>query len=718
MKSYTKKGAIAILVLFVALFALVLYTATMGYGVNYTGSYSDIKLGLDLRGGVSITYQAVEENPSEDAMQDTIRKLKDRVEGFSTEAVVYQEGNNRITVDIPGETDADEVLEQLGTPGSLVFCTNAYDIENTTILTGDDIENAQPSITDDNEYIVYLAFTDEGQKKFQEATKELAGTGNPLYIIYDGSILSYPTVEAEITSKYCSIEGSFTYDQVYELASYIRIGALPVELEELRSSVVGASLGTNAIQSSLIAGLIGLALICVLMIILYRLPGFVASLSLVMYTGLIVCILAAFNNEITLTLPGIAGIILSIGMAVDANVIIFSRIREEIGTGSNVREAIQKGFEKALSAIVDGNVTTLIAAVVLFLFGSGTVKGFAVTLALGIVLSMFTALVITKLLLKAFYAIGLKNEKLYGKTIHKKAINFLSKKNFFFIGSIAVILIGIGAMVINGTKTYPLNYSLDFVGGTATDVEFNEAWTIEDLEKEVKPEIVNVIGTTDVSFTPVVGSNNVIVKTPELTQEYRSNLYELLETKYGVTADHITYENISATVSAETSRSAILSVVLAAVAMLIYIWIRFRDIRFATSSILALVHDCLVVLACYALFRWTVGSTFIACMLTLVGYSINATIVIFDRIRENLKVLGQDDLKLVVNTSITETLTRSIYTSLTTAIMVAALLILGVESIREFALPLLVGIVVGGYSSVCLAGAMWYAFKQIKRKKA
>ncbi len=712
MKLYSKRRGAISLVIFALFFGFVLFTAIRGFGYDYTGSISDIKLGLDLRGGVSITYQAVGETPSQQDMDDTVRKMQNRAYGYSTEAQVYQEGADRVTIDIPGETDADKVLGELGTPGTLIFCTDYTNPAGTTRLDGNDIKNAQAGADSENKYIVQLTLTPDGVEKFSKVTGELAGTGKPLYIVYDNQVISQPTCKEQINSDTCQIEGSFTYEEAAQLASYIRIGALPVELEELRSQVVGATLGGKAIQTSLFAALIGLGLVVVIMIVIYRMPGVCASLALIFYTGLIIVLLAAFNQEITLTLPGIAGIILSIGMAVDANVIIFTRIREEIGLGNNTAAAIQAGFKKALSAIIDGNVTTLIAALVLYLFGTGTIKGFAITLALGIVLSMFTALVITRLLLKSLYALGLKDKKWYGEKKPVQEKNFLSRKNIFICASLAVILIGVGFMVGHSIKNYALNYSLDFVGGTSTDVVFNENRTIDQLEEEVQPDVIAAIGSTDVAMTPVLGSNEVIIKTQVLTQDQRSALYGMLEEKYNIDSSSITYDTISATVSKEMTRSAILSIVLAAAAMLIYIWIRFRDVRFASASVLALVHDVFVVLAAFAVFRWTVGNTFIACMLTLVGYSINATIVIFDRIRENQAIMGkQASLKSVVNLSITQTLSRSILTSLTTFVMVFALYIFGVTSIKEFALPLMVGIVVGAYSSVCLAGAVWYIFR-------
>jgi SecD/SecF fusion protein len=424
--------------------------------------------------------------------------------------------------------------------------------------------------------------------------------------------------------------------------------------------------------------------------------------------------------DITLTLPGIAGIILSIGMAVDANVIIYARIREEVTAGKSVQGAIKTGFQKALSAIVDGNVTTLIAAVVLGIMGTGSVKGFAETLAMGIVLSMFTALVISRLLVNAFYALGLKDEKYYGRQKEKKVINFVGKKNIFFVISIVCILVVPVSMLIHSnTEGKALNYSLEFMGGTSTNVTFNEDYSIADLDSQVKPIVEDVTGDADIQMTKVTGSNEVIIKTRELSLDERQALNDALEENFDVDTSLITAESISSTISNEMRSDAAIAVIVATICMLIYIWFRFSDIRFATSAVVALVHDVLVVLAFYAVSRISIGNTFIACMLTIVGYSINATIVIFDRIRENLKIMPKkSDLALVVNTSITQTLTRSIYTSFTTFVMIFVLFILGVSSIREFALPLMAGVLCGGYSSVCITGSLWYVMRTKLGKKS
>ena len=689
---------------------LVLIAIAGFFGYSYM---DDIKLGLDLAGGVSITYQAKEENPSAEDMSDTIYKLQQRVESYSTEAEVYQEGDNRINIDIPGESDANEILTELGKPGSLAF----MDSQGNTILTGDQVASAQGGMVDGNtgkEYVVSLTFTEEGTKAFADATTN--NVGKPIYIVYDNEVVSAPVVREAITGGQCTIDGMSDFEEAENLAATIRIGSLSLELEELRSNVVGAKLGQQAITTSLKAGAVGFAIVAVFMIAVYLIPGLAAVLALSLYVGLILILLVSF--EVTLTLPGVAGIILSIGMAVDANVIIFTRIKEEIGAGKAVKTAIDNGFQKALSAIVDGNVTTLIAAAVLFWRGSGTVKGFASTLAIGIVLSMFTALFVTRFALNALYSLGIENAKFYGIKKETAPKPFLKYRKFCFVLSAAAVAAGFVFMGMNRSSTGQiLNYSMEFKGGTSTNVTFNEEMSQERIESEVVPLVEEITKDADVQTQRVTGTNEVIIKTRTLNVEERQAFEKAMQENFGVEEGKIAAESISGAVSQEMKRDAMAAVIIATIGMLLYIWLRFQNIRFAGSSVLALIHDVLVVLACYAAFKWSVGSTFIACMLTIVGYSINATIVIFDRIRENLKARRRDQsLEEIVDLSITQTFTRSINTSLTTFIMVLVLYIMGVSSIREFALPLMVGIVCGTYSSVCLTGAMWYEMSRRKEK--
>ena len=704
-----KSRGILVLVLTALLTAGMIYVAAVGVGESGTGAAKNINLGLDLAGGVSITYGTVIDNPTAEQMSDTIYKLQKRVEKESTEAQVYQEGSNRINVEIPGVQDANEVLEKLGKPGSLEF----WDYQGNVILEGTDIADARAVSTKDQmenvSYAVSLTLTDEGAKKFATATEE--NLGMPLPIVYDNEIIREPTVQAVITNGQAQISNMASFEDAEELASQIRIGSLQLELKELRSNVVGAQLGQDAIVTSLKAGAIGFGLVIVFMIVFYLIPGLAAGIALTAYVALMMLLLNAF--EITLTLPGIAGIILSIGMAVDANVIIFARIREELGTGKTVRSAMKLGFQKALSAIVDGNITTLIVAVVLLLKASGSVKGFAQTLALGIVLSMFTALVVTRLVLNALFAVGIKDPKFYGVQKERKTIQFLGKRKLCFLVSVVVIVAGFAAMGIQaGMGNGALAYSLEFQGGTSTTVPFQQELSIEEIDAQVKPIVARVTGDTEIQAQKVQGSNDVVIKTKELSLEQRQQLNEALAQEFTLDEEQISAESISSTISSEVRTDAAVAVVIAIIFMLLYIWFRFKDIRFAGSAVIALVHDVLAVLAFYAIVRISVGNTFIACMLTIVGYSINATIVIFDRIRENLGTMRKkDDLKDLVDASITQTLSRSINTSLTTFIMVAVLFVLGVASIRDFALPLMAGIVCGAYSSVCITGALWYMMK-------
>ena len=706
-----KKGIISLLVM-VVLMAVGAYTALFGLDADKTGSVYNIKQGLDLAGGVSITYQVVgEEEPSAEDMADTIYKLQQRVTGYSTESLVYQEGSNRINIEIPGVSDANTILEELGKPGSLEF----IDVNGNVVLSGTDIAEAQPKTIPDsmgnNQSVVALTMTKEGTQKFADATAAAVLNHDVIMIVYDDTVISAPSVQSEITDGNAIIEGMASYEDAAQLASTIRIGGLKLELEELRSNVVGAQLGETAIETSILAGIIGLILIAVFMIVVYRVPGFASVIALLVYVIAIALLLNGF--DITLTLPGIAGIILSIGMAVDANVIIFARIREEIATGKTVSSAINIGFKKAYSAIIDGNVTTLIAALVLGIMGTGPIKGFAQTLGLGIVVSMITALFVTKIILNSFYVLGIRGEKFYGTVKERKQVNFLSKKGMFFGLSVALILAGFICMGVNKASTGDaLNFSLEFKGGTSTNVTFNESMTLEDIDSQVVPVVSEVIGGGAIQTQKVQGTNEVIIKTKTLEVDQREALNQAFADNFGVDIEKITAETISSTISGEMRSSSIIAVVVATICMLIYIWFRFKDIRFGASSVFALLHDVLVVLAFYAVAKVSVGSTFIACMLTIVGYSINATIVIFDRIRENLgEARRKDELQDIVNKSINQTLSRSIFTSLTTFIMVAALYVLGVTSIREFALPIMVGIVCGAYSSVCLAGSMWYVFR-------
>lgn len=731
----------------------VILAAMVGLGalginiLNATTAKKDnsIILGLDLSGGVSITYQIKTENPSQTDINDTIAKLEERAENYSTEYAVYQVGEDRITVEIPGVFDANAVLEELGSPGELYFIAEynkdgkanySYDYDSeedipyklnykleeleengSVILTGNDVKMAEAGYQQDqygaNVPIVLISFTDEAAKIFAEATKEAAEDGDSIAIYYNDHFISVPTVQEAITDGECVVSGSTDYQAAEELATFIRIGAISLKLEEMESNVVGAQLGGDALTTSVQAAGIGLLLVMIFMIVMYRLPGVIASVGLAIYTFGTVCLIKA--AEITLTLPGIAGIILGIGMAVDANVITFARIREEIASGKTVSMAIKEGYKKAMSAIVDGNITTFIAAAVLMILGSGTVKGFAYTLMLSILMSMFTAMYVSKYLMQALFAVGFKQEKYYGRAKELKTIDFLKHRVLWFAISAITIFIGVASMGYYGATTGKVfNYGIEFAGGTSTTADFEKTYTIEEIEKNIIPHVSKITGDSAVQATTVDESTVIVLKTRTLSLEEREALNAMLVKEFGIDESTITSQSISSTVSSEMRNSAIIAVVVACFFMLLYIRLRFKDLRFAASAIIALVHDVLVVIGAYALLRITVGNTFIACVLTIVGYSINDTIVIFDRIRENMNGMDkQTPAKLyeVANLSLTQTLTRSLNTSITTIIMVVLLFILGVPAIKEFSLPLMVGLICGSYSSIFIATELWYEMK-------
>ena len=738
-----KSSAVIVLVLMIAAIIGLGYVdyAIVRDTMNTPGKGESIKLGLDLAGGVSITYQATgEEDPSVQDMADTIYKLQQRVTAYSTEAKVYQEGTRRINIEIPGVSDANKILEELGKPGSLYFIKQngpdgslnyQYDgvgyvltkpldqlrEEGSIVCDGTNVISSEPATRTDTttrQYVVNLTFDPEGTTAFGEATTEAYLNGATIGIYYDDQFVSVPRVNEPITGGQCEISGQESYEEAEQLASTIRIGGLTVELEELSSSVVGAQLGSQAIRTSFMAAGIGIILIIIFMIVVYWIPGVASSLGLILYTEIVIGLIKAF--DITLTLPGIAGIILSIGMAVDANVIIFARMREETAKDLSVGTAMKNGYSKALSAIIDGNVTTLIAALILGIRGTGTVQGFAITLALGIIVSMFTALVITRLIMNAFYGAGIQNEKFYGRAKEIKSINIVGKRWIIIAISAILVLSAPVLMAVNQASIgHPLNFSLEFLGGTSTTADIGEDMTLDRIESEIQPLVSEITGDNAINISNVEGSK-INIRTRALTLSEREALTDMLKNNFGVADTDIEMENISATISSEMQADAIWATIIALVCMLIYIWIRFRDVRFGAASVTALLHDAMVVIACYALTRISVGGTFIAAVLTIIGYSINATIVIFDRIRENLRIMGKAPLEEVVNLSVTQTLSRSVFTSLTTFITVLMLFILGVSNIRDFALPLMVGVVAGTYSSVFLAGNLWYMFRQIKGK--
>ena len=719
-----KKKQKSIVLFLVSIIVMILLALVLVFGVKIRGmekgSARNIILGLDLKGGVSITYEAVGDYTAED-MKDTLNKLKLRAEEFSSESDVYMEGDNRITVDIPGQSDADAVLEKLGKPGSLSFVTDYGQDSEKTWIEGSQVVDAQPQVTTDQstgqkQYVVSFELNSEAAQTFAEVTSD--NIGKIIYIIYDGEIVSSPRVTNAITGGSGEITGMSSYEEAEQLASMIRIGSLKVELQDITHKVVGARLGSNAVSTSLFAGILGVIVIIIFMAVINRMPGVAAGLALIFYVEATLICLNGF--DLTLTLSGIAGVILSIGMAVDANIIINTRIKEEIAAGKSIESAIDIGFKKASSAVIDGNVTTFIAAIVLMILTSGTIKGFAQTLAIGTVLSIFTALVVSRFFVKTMYNMGLDKQSMYGVQKERKPFHIIEKRVISFaVIAVIIVVAGVGLFAnksgnING-RNKTLNYSIEFEGGINITANFDKKYTTDEFNDTILPVIQEISGDAEAIANEVVGSNEFSVKVKQVDPSVINEIKDKLTSDYGVT--DFDYSEVGSTLSSEMRKNAIISVVVALIFMLLYIFVRFRDMRYAASAVITLICDIAIVFAFYVISYTSVGNTFIACMLTLVGYSINATIVIFDRVREHRKTdKEQTDILELGNRSITQTLSRTIYTSFTSFITIFFLYILGVSSLKEFAGPLMVGIIGGMFTNIFIPCSLWYMM--MKKKKA
>lgn len=700
------------------------------FGIGSMNSIKDLmKFGLDINGGVYVVLEADSEDIKgmsdeelKQVMDQTRAVLNNRVNAMGiAEATVSLEGTNRIRVEMPGVQDAQEAIEQIGRTAQLSFAL----ADGTVVLTGEDVKDAGiDTDTTHGGYKITLGFTMDGSKKFEEATR-MASTGqvhaindladmgiksNSIMIMLDDEIITAPVVEEVINSSTCEITsagGGYSKEEASTTAALIRGGALPVSLHEITSSVQTATIGENALEKSIVAGAIGLGLVFVLMILMYNVLGLFADIALALYVLLVLWSMAGLGS--VLTLPGIAGIILSMGMAVDANVIIFARIKEEIAQGKSIRVAVDQGFKHALTTVLDAQITTLIAAVVLFEIGSTSVKGFALTLMIGIVISIFTAVVVTQLFVGLLAASPkLAKNKCFGvnedgtpKKMVKKEFKFVENRKIFYIISVSVIVIGLVFSVFRG-----FNYGIDFTGGTMMQINMGKTVSTEDVEKTLKD-----YNLKDLSIV-LAGDNNdeIIIKTTTaLNNDERHELVHTLGDAYGISDDSVlASEEFGPTVGNELKSNAIKSVLIAAVGMLLYIIFRFKSWKYGIASIGGVAHDVLFVLAFYAIFNVTINNPFIAGILTVVGYSINDTIVIFDRIRENKRIFKKENNITILDKSINQTLDRSVMTSLTTLICMVPLFFMVSTSIREFVLPLMVGVLVGTYSSIFVCSPLFY----------
>lgn len=723
------KRILAVLVILITFFAW--YVSIFGIG-SIDSAKDALKYGLDINGGVYVVMEANTDLEGEELkhmMEQTRAVLDNRVNQMGVaESQVTIEGDKRIRVEIPGAEDAEEAIEAVGKTAQLQFVLS----DGSVVVDGSHVKDAQIG-TDGASYKIDLEFDSEGAVLFEEGTRKAYNqepeskiegmSSRQIAIVLDDEIIVCPNVDSVISGGKCEITGGYTKDEASMTAALIRGGALPVELVEVQSSVQSATVGADALNKSIVAGAIGIAIIFILMIAFYGMLGIVADLALMLYVAMFIWAMAALN--VVLTLPGIAALILSIGMAVDANVIIFARIKEEITEGKSIRVAVNSGFKNALVTVLDAQITTLIAAVVLYEIGTTTVKGFALTLIIGIIFSIFTAVIITQL----FISLLAENKKFaknkyFGvnedgtpKQILKKTFNFIKHRKIYYIISTAIIIIGLVFGLVGG-----MNYGIDFTGGTMIQVDMHKQVDMKDVEKAVE-------GLMEDPSIIYSGENNneIVIKSIEaLDNNQRADVIEALGEKFGITEeDVLASEQFGPSVGDELKWNAVKAVVIASIGMLIYVIFRFKSWQYGLSSIIGVLHDVLMVIAFYCIFGFTVNNPFIAAILTLVGYSINDTIVIFDRIRDNRTLHKKESLEANIDNSINSTLNRTIMTSLTTFVVMVPLCIMVSSSIREFIIPLMIGVFIGCYSSIFVCSPILYDLtkeeskyeKQIKASK-
>ncbi|KAB2951261.1 protein translocase subunit SecD [Heliorestis acidaminivorans] len=687
----------------IALLLLVTVAVTLSYNPILQGT----KLGLDLQGGLHVVLQAVE-GPEEGVTQREMEQVKaimeQRINGLGVEEPLIQiQGADRLIIELAGIDDPDRAIELIGKTAMLTFRTE----DGQVVVEGQDLRQAREQIVPGGtEAIVTLSFNTEGTSKFADATR--ANLNRTIGIYLDDELLQNPVVRSVIVNGEAQITGYENLEEARRIALLLNSGALPVKLDMIEKRTVGPSLGADSLSKSQSAALIGLGLVIAFMILYYRVPGFIATVSLALYAVIVMGILALLNA--TLTLPGIFGLLLSVGMAVDANIIIYERIKEEIREGKSLRAAIEGGFNRAFRAILDANVTTLIIMVILYFLTTGLIRGFAITLGLGILASMFTAITFTRWMLRSTAGSGMfKNHKYYGAKEGDKQldslrqINLMAKRKTWYGFSALLIIPAILSLLLQG-----LNFGIDFTGGSMMQVKFEQATTVE--------EVRTVLGQHDLATATIQASNDndFIIRTKVLEHDERTEVLNSLKSQIApleVQRDEL----VGPVIGKELAISALLALAAAAVFMVGYITVRF-EFKFAVAAISALLHDVLIVVGIFSLFQIEITTAFVAAILTVIGYSINDTIIIFDRVRENYgKIKKKDDLEEMVNRSLWDTMTRSINTALTVIFVLVALLFWGGETTKDLALAILIGVTVGVYSSIFHASPIWLDLKNWER---
>ncbi|MGG0450093.1 protein translocase subunit SecDF [Priestia megaterium] len=731
----------------VAFFLLVLLVFST-IGTTMTGITKDIKLGLDLQGGFEILYKVSPAKKGDvidkKALNSTVEALRQRVDVLGvSEPSIQIEGNDRIRVQLAGVTNQKQARDLLSTQANLTF----RDVNDKVLMDGTDLAQggAKQSFDQSNQPSVSLKL--KNAKKFEKITRELSQKPAPnnlivIWLDYEEGKDSYQKEATKQNPKYLSAAsvssvltqpdveisgGNFTVKSATQLAELLNAGSLPVKLDELYSTSVGAQFGEEALHTTILAGIIGIGIIFLYMLFFYRLPGLIAIITLSFYVYLNLLVFDLMH--VVMTLPGIAALILGVGMAVDANIITYERIKDELKTGRSVISAYRAGNRRSLATIFDANITTMLAALVLFFYGQSSVKGFATTLMIGIVLSFITAVYGTRLLMSLLVNsrwfdkkpgyFGVKKEQIHdlskddGTTVLPTVwdkIDFVKYRKAFFTFSSVLVIIGIISVAV-----FRLNLGIDFTSGTRIEIPANHTVTQAEIQREMKSLDIK---TDDVVITGKSNDTGVVRVVGVLNKKEIANLKDHFKDKYGSEPNVST---VSPTVGKELAENAMMAIVIASIGIIIYVTIRF-EFYMALAAVLALLHDAFFIVTVFSLTKLEVDLTFIAAVLTIVGYSINDTIVTFDRIRENMQKFKSktfDDLAFIVNLSLRETFTRSMNTVLTVVIAVVALLVFGSESIQNFSIALLVGLILGAYSSVFIAAQLWLVWKgkQLKREE-
>jgi SecD/SecF fusion protein len=727
-------------------FVIVVALLFTGMGTFVQSVLDDVKLGLDLQGGFEVLYEVETIDGSkvtEKVLADTSTALGRRVNAIGvSEPDIRVEGENRIRVALAGVKDQAAARELLSTTANLTF----RDVNDKVLLDGSDLKTGGALATFDgttNEPIVSITLKDA--KKFGDVTQHVLDLKPNNFMVvwldFEEGVDSYATevLKPKSEQKFISaaavnevfnttdvvIQGSFTVKETKELADILNAGALPVKVKELSSTSVGAEFGKDALKNTVTAGIVGVIAIFIFMLIYYRLPGFISVITLLAFTFLVLLVQNGLNA--VLTLPGIAAVVLGIGMAVDANILTAERIREELRVGRTVKESYQLGSKESLSAIIDAQLTTLLAAGVLFYFGTSSVKGFATTLIISILMSFVTAVWLSRVLLGLLVKSGYFNNPAWFGISRKKQhkpednvdtldlttkfdrLDFVKHRKKFYISSVIILVVGLGILSV-----FKLNLGIDFASGTVVEIKSDKEITAAEvepfLEKIGFPNDDIVIKGTEKNIASVT-----YVK--DFTKDEVLKFKKEVLTKYG---EEPNVNTVSPTVGKELIKNAVKALLYAALGIVIYVAIRF-EWRMGLGAIISLLHDVFFMIAIFSLFRMEVDITFIAAVLTIVGYSINDTIVTFDRIRENIdragKISTKEELAIIVNKSLRQTMARSINTVLTVIIVVVALIFLGAPSIQGFSIALLIGLVTGMYSSICIAAQIWYSLKSRQMNK-